>query len=146
MAVGLLEKTVTSDYIAKTIVQLSIIKNGICFVSLHAFPLVVKMEFVQDICARFGCHSGETRKHKYIIKCPLVLRKSSAQLESRISIAHIKWTDEVIPKCSMHQDRSLLSRSELQIICKHCQRLLRVSLPFLQFFPKIRHAVYVIER
>jgi hypothetical protein len=87
MAVCPLEKTVTSDYIAKTIVQLSIIKTGICLASLHAFPLVVKMEFFRDICARFGCHSGETRKHKYISKCSLVLRKSNTQLESRISIA-----------------------------------------------------------
>jgi hypothetical protein len=107
MGVCPLEKIVTSDCIAKTIVQLSIIKNGICFVSLHAFPLVVKMEFVRDICVRFGCHSGETRKHIYISKCPLVLRKSSAQLESRINMAHTKWTDGVIPKCSMRQHRSL---------------------------------------
>jgi len=146
MGVCPLEKIVTSDCIAKTIVQLSIIKNGICFVSLHAFPLVVKMEFVRDICVRFGCHSGETRKHIYISKCPLVLRKSSAQLESRINIAHTKWTDGVIPKCSMRQHRSLLSKSELQVTRKHCQRLLRVSLPFLLFFLMVRHAVYVIER
>jgi len=135
-----LNKTVMSYCMAKTIVRQS---SRTAFASyLHPFPLVGKMEFVQDICTHFGW----TRKLKYISKCPLVLRKSNTQLESRISIANAKWTDGVILKCSICQDHSLLLKSELQVTWKHCQHHLRVSLPFPEFFLMIQHAVYIIKR